>query len=93
MIEISIMDFVSSILIIIALLILIIWRDSYFDRSENMVLTIILSLLILYHLINVLEWANINLIFSEYEDYLAILIPLFWLFFLHLFIQKKHQKK
>jgi len=92
MIEISIMDFVSSILIIIALLILIIWRDSYFNRSENMVLTINLALLILYHLINVLEWANINIIFSEYEDYLAILIPLFWLFFLYLFIQKKHQK-
>jgi len=92
MIEISIMDFTSSILIIIALILLIIWRDSYFNRAENTVLVIILSLLIFYHFINFLEWGNINIIFSEYEDYLAILIPLFWLFFLHLFIQKKHQK-
>ncbi|MFO7795937.1 MAG: sensor histidine kinase [Promethearchaeati archaeon] len=86
------MDFISALLIIIALLFLIIYQDSYFDKAENMVLAIILALLVFYHLINVLEWANINIVLSEYEDYLAIIIPLFWLFFLHLFIQKKHQK-
>jgi len=93
MIEITILDFISAVLIIISLFLLITLRDSYFNRFENTVLVIILALLLFYHLINVLEWANINIILSEYEDYLAIFIPLFWLFFLYLFIQKKHQKK
>lgn len=92
MIGISILDLFSAIFLCIALTILIVYRKSYFNRKENILLGINISLLIFYNIVNFLEWTRIMVLLAEYENYFAILIPITWIIFFYIVIENTTQQ-
>jgi len=92
MIGISILDFFSAIFLSITLFVLIIYRKSYFNKGVNILFGVSISLLLFYHIVNFLEWARIIVFLAEYEDYFAILIPVTWIIFFYMVIEKRTQE-
>ncbi|GAH45541.1 unnamed protein product [marine sediment metagenome] len=67
-------------------IILIRWKHQ-FSLHSKVFLIFSLSAILFYYLSNFLEWSGISDIFIDIEDYIAILVPLLWFFFLYSFFQ------
>ena len=89
---IGIIDFFVFIITIISVLIILIgWRNKFsiITRLSLLAISFITSF---YYLSNFLEWSGISNALVNIEDYIAILAPLAWFFFIYTFIQKKSEK-
>lgn len=67
-------------------IILIRWKYQFSSHSK-IFLIFSLSAILFYYLSNFLEWTGISDILVDIEDYVAILVPLLWFFFLYSFFQ------
>ena len=67
-------------------IILIRWKHQ-FSLHSRVFLIFSLSAIFFYYLSNFLEWTGISDILVDIEDYIAILVPLLWFFFLYSFFQ------
>ena len=72
-------------------IILIRWKHQ-FSLHSKIFLIFTLSAIIFYYLSNFLEWSGISDILVDIEDYIAILVPLLWFFFLYSFFQMLSSK-
>jgi len=89
---IGILDFfVFSITLVSFGIILIGWRNN-FPIITRLSLIAVLFITSFYYLSNFLEWSGISDIFVNVEDYIAILAPLAWFFFIYTFLQKNSEK-
>lgn len=78
---------------ILSLLVLIIkWRERFSATTKTFLLLALIANLI-YNLSNFLEWSNISLILVPMEDYIEMLTPLSWLFFIYAVVQDINQNK
>ncbi len=83
--------FVFSITLASFSAILIGWRNQ-FSITTRLSLIAVLFITSFYYLSNFLEWSGISDIFVIVEDYIAILAPLAWFFFIYTFLQKNSEK-
>ena len=89
---IGIVDFFTLIITLSSLFIFLIsWKN---DLSLINKLSLIASLCLIsfYYLSNFLEWSGISDILTSIEDYVAILAPLAYFFFIYTYLQKKSEK-
>ena len=88
MIHIAIIDLVSFLSIIVALIVL--WRSWKRTLSLNVKLLFLglLVLLLLHDFSNVLEWAGITKALDTYEDFIEILVPVLWFLIFYAFLQE-----
>lgn len=82
----SVVDFIGLIASILALVFLIKDRYKKMEKDTTITLTILLGLIVFYTSINVLDWTGITDFIDIYEDYVRILEPIMWMFFLYAFL-------
>ena len=93
MILIGILDFFIFLLTLCSLGIILLGWKSQFLLITKLSLIALLSIISFYYLSNFLEWSGISDIFVSIEDYIAMLAPLAWFFFIYTYLQKKDEKK
>ena len=93
MILIGILDFFILLLTLCSLGIILVGWKSQFLLITRLSLIALLSIISFYYLSNFLEWSGISDIFVSIEDYIAMLAPLAWFFFIYTYLQKKDEKK
>ena len=88
MIHIAILDLVSFLSIIVALIVL--WHSWKRTLSLNVKLLFLglLVLLLLHDFSNVLEWTGITKALDTYEDFIEILVPVLWFLIFYAFLQE-----
>lgn len=84
---IGILDLFTLLFTIFVFLIILIRWSHQFSLHSKVFLIFSLSAILFYYLSNFLEWSGISDIFIDIEDYIAILVPLLWFFFLYSFFQ------
>lgn len=90
---IAVLDFFSLSINILSLLVLIKkWKKKFSTTTKAFLLLALIANLI-YNLSNFMEWSNISLILVPMEDYIEMLTPLSWLFFIYAVVQDLNQKK
>ncbi len=89
---IGIIDFFVFIITLLSLSIIIIGWRSQFSVITRLSLIAMMFIISFYYLSNFLEWSGISDVFVNIEDYIAMLAPLAWFFFMYTFIQKKNEK-
>jgi len=92
MILIGILDFFIFFLTLCSLGIILVGWKSQFLLITRLSLIALLSIISFYYLSNFLEWSGISDIFVSIEDYIAMLAPLAWFFFIYTYLQKKDEK-
>jgi len=92
MILIGILDFFIFLLTLCSLGIFLVGWRSQFLLITRLSLIALLSIISFYYLSNFLEWSGISDIFVSIEDYIAMLAPLAWFFFIYTYLQKKDEK-
>lgn len=92
MILIGILDFFIFLLTLCALGIILVGWKSQFLLVTRLSLIALFSIISFYYLSNFLEWSGISDIFVSIEDYIAMLAPLSWFFFIYTYLQKKDEK-
>ena len=92
MILIGILDFFIFLLTLCSLGIILVGWKSQFLLITRLSLIALLSIISFYYLSNFLEWSGISDIFVSIEDYIAMLAPLAWFFFIYTYLQKKDEK-
>ncbi len=83
--------FVFLITLISLSFILIGWK-SQFSMITRLSLIAFLFIISFYYMSNFLEWSGISNILVNIEDYVAILAPLAWFFFIYTYLQKNSEK-
>ena len=83
----TILDIVSLLVSLTALIVLLVFWKRTFNTDLKFVLFGLLILLIFHSLSNVLQWSGITLVLDPFEDYLELLEPLWWGFFLYVFLR------
>ena len=81
-------DSINLLASLTALIILIILWKRVLDSEIKYVLFGLLTLIIFRSLSNVLEWSGITVAFDPFEDFVELLEPLWWGFFLYAFLQE-----
>jgi len=76
-----------------ALFILLIYWKRALQNNLKYLLAGLLVLLIFHSFSNVLQWGGITAALDPFEDYLGILEPLLWGFFLYMFLQETATRK
>ena len=84
--------FIFSIIVIFFLLVVRRWKYR-FSIITDFLLISIFFVISFYYLSNFLEWSEITDILVNVEDYVSILIPVLWIFFLNTYIQKNTEKE
>ena len=85
---IGLIDLITFLTTLISLIILLVRGKNQFSKATMLSLLSVIFTILLYYLSNFLEWAEISDILVNIEDYIAILAPLLWFFFLYAFLQK-----
>ena len=68
------------------------WKYRFSVITECLLISIFI-VLSFYYLSNFLEWSEITDILVNAEDYVSILAPVLWLFFIYAYIQKNTEKE
>ncbi len=92
MILIGIIDFFILLLTLCSLGIFLVGWRSQFSLITRLSLIALFCIISFYYLSNFLEWSGISDIFVSIEDYIAMLAPLAWFFFIYTYLQKKDEK-
>lgn len=84
----SVVDLVGFLAVLMALIIL--WRGwkRALGRDAKLLLAVLLALTLFHGFSNVLEWSRITQALDPFEDFIEILEPLLWCFFLYAFLQE-----
>jgi len=90
---IALLDFFSLSINILSLLVLITKWKKKFSTTTKAFLLLALTANLIYNLSNFMEWSNISLILVPIEDYIQMLTPLSWLFFIYAVVQDLNQNK
>ena len=91
MILIAILDLFILLMTLISLFITVIGWKYRFSIITRLSLLAFLCIISFYYLSNFLEWSGISEIFVSIEDYVAILAPLAWFFFVYTYLQKENE--
>jgi len=88
---IAIFDLITFILTLISLFITLIGWRYRFSIITRLSLIAFFCIVTFYYLSNFLEWSGISEIFVIVEDYVAILAPLTWFFYVYTYLQKENE--
>ncbi|MBN1898739.1 MAG: PAS domain S-box protein [Spirochaetes bacterium] len=87
---ISLLDTLSVLMSLAAILIIIMDRKSRFPKDVKYFFIFLIFIIVIYNLLNTLEWFIVNRELSReidiYGDFLGILIPTLWGFFFYIFL-------
>ncbi len=84
----TIFDIVNLIALLSALTVLLVFWKRTLNSDLKFVLFGLLILLIFHSFSNVLQWSGITAVLDPFEDFLELLEPLWWGFFLYAFLQE-----
>jgi len=88
---ISIIDCVSLMTVLVGLIIFL-TRGRAFRSDVRFLFIGLLALTLFRNFSNVLEWSGITAIVGLYEEFVEILTPLLWVFFLYAFLRQKDEE-
>ena len=86
-------DAISLATSLVAFIILLVYWKRALQNSLKYLLVGLLSLMILHSFSNVLDWGGITSALDPFKDYLGIFEPLYWGFFLYIYLQGIETKK
>ncbi len=89
---IGILDFIVFVVTLISFSIILLGWKNQFSKITKLSLIGFYLIISFYYLSNFLEWSGISDILVNIEDYVAILAPLAWFFFIYTYLQKKNEK-
>ena len=89
----TIIDIIGLIAIILAFVFLFKDRNKWIKRDSKLTLMILFLLIIFFTFSNVLEWAGLSDRIDVYEDYIRVLEPVMWMFFLYVSLMNFQIKK
>jgi signal transduction histidine kinase len=89
---IGILDFIIFLITLSSFGLILIGWNSQFSLITRLSLIALFSTVSFYYLSNFLEWSKISDIFVNIEDYVAMLAPLAWFFFIYTYLQKKEEE-
>jgi len=89
----SIINLVSSLAILLALGIVIFHLKHVFSKSYRIIILFILLIYFFNNLSNFLHWSAITLALDPFEDYLLLVLPILWIFFIYAYLKNIDQKK
>ncbi len=80
-------DTVNFLALLSALIVLLVFWKRTLNTDLKFVLFVLLILLIFHSSSNVLQWSGITLVLDPFEDYTELMEPLWWGFFLYVFLR------
>ncbi|MFX1274602.1 MAG: PAS domain S-box protein [Promethearchaeota archaeon] len=90
---IGILDLITLLITFFTIIYFLIYWKNQFSFIVKLAFISFLLIISFYYLSNFLEWSEISDIFVVLEDYIALLAPLFFIFMLYMYIQKKSKEE
>ena len=86
-------DTISLATSLVALIVLLVYWKRALQNNLKYLLVGLIGLMILHSFSNVLEWGGITSVLDLFKDYLGIFEPLYWGFFLYIYLQGIETRK
>ena len=81
-------DLISFLAVIVALFVLLRGWNRALPYDIKLLLVGLLGLALFHHFSNILEWGGLSRALDPYEDFLELLIPMLWFFFIYSYLKE-----